>query len=40
LEMIRDNYPKYVATTDFMLQNRNGIYHVNVMDFMKNGKKF
>lgn len=40
LEMIRDNYPKYVMTTDYLLQHRNGIQHVNVMDFMKEGKQF
>lgn len=37
LERIRDNYPKYVLTTDFMLQKRNGIAHENIIDFMKNG---
>lgn len=40
LEMIRDNYPKYVVTTDYMLQKRNGIHHVNLMDFMKEEKTF
>lgn len=40
LEMIRDNYPKYIATTDYLLQKRNGIQHVNLMDFMKAGKIF
>ncbi len=40
LEQIRDNYPKYVATTDFFLQKRNGIHHINLMDFMKEGKTF
>ena len=40
LEMIKDNYPKYVMTTDFILQKRNGIHHVNLMDFMKNGTLF
>ena len=40
LEMIRDNYPKYVVTTDYLLQKRNGILHVNLMDFMKDGKIF
>ena len=40
LEQIRDNYPKYVATTDFLLQNRNGIKHINIMDFMKEGMLF
>ena len=40
LEMIKDNYPKYVITTDYMLQKRNGIQHVNLMDFMKAEKAF
>ena len=40
LEMIRDNYPKYIVTTDFLLQHRNGINHVNLMDFMKEEKQF
>ncbi|MCI9094468.1 MAG: ATP-binding protein, partial [Coprobacillus sp.] len=36
LEQIKDNYPKYVATTDYLLQKRNGIKHINIIDFMKN----
>ena len=40
LEMIRDNYPKYVVTADSLLQQRNGIQHVNLVDFMGNGKDF
>ena len=40
LEKIKDNYPKYVATTDYLLQKRNGIHHVNLIDFMKEGKTF
>ncbi len=40
LEMIRDNYEKYVVTTDFILQKRNGIHHVNLMEFMVNQKQF
>lgn len=40
LEAIRDNYAKYVMTTDFLLQKRNGIHHVNLMDFMISGKQF
>lgn len=34
LEMIKDNYPKYVMTTDYLLQKRNGIIHCNMIDFM------
>jgi predicted AAA+ superfamily ATPase len=40
LEMIKDNYPKYVITTDYILQKRNGIQHVNLIDFMKAEKTF
>ena len=40
LEMIKDNYPKYLLTTDYLLQKRSGIRHVNLMDFMKAGLEF
>ncbi len=40
LERIRDNYPKYLLTTDYLLQKRSGIRHVNLMEFMKNGMEF
>ena len=40
LEAIRDNYKKYVMTTDYLLQKRNGIHHVNLMDFMMLEEKF
>lgn len=40
LEKIKDNYPKYVMTTDYLLQNRNGIKHVNILNFMQNGQEF
>ena len=40
LEGIRDNYPKYVMTTDYLLQHRSGIHHVNLMDFITNKEKF
>ena len=40
LEAIKDNYPKYVATLDSLLQQRNGIMHINLVDFMKNGRLF
>ena len=40
LEQIKDNYPKYVATTDYLLQKRNGIKHINIIDFMKNCERF
>ena len=40
LEMIRDNYNKYVMTTDFLLQKRNGIRHVNLMEFICQEQRF
>lgn len=40
LECISDNYPKYVATTDFLLQKRNGIKHVNILEFIKAQSRF
>ena len=40
LEQIPDNYPKYVVTTDYLLQQRNGIRHVNLMDFMESERSF
>ena len=40
LESIRDNYPKYVMTTDYLLQNRNGNKHVNLIDFIISNSTF
>lgn len=40
LEAIRDNYPKYVMTRNDIIQERNGIEHVNIGDFMKEGRLF
>lgn len=40
LETIKDNYPKYVLTTDYLLQKRNGIRHLNLMEFMEANSKF
>ena len=40
LEKIGDNYPKYVLTTDYLVQKRSGIRHVNLMEFMKAGSEF
>lgn len=31
LEKIKDYFPKYVLTTDFLIQKRNGIIHANLM---------
>lgn len=35
-----DNYPRYLLTTDTLLQKRNGIIHANLIDFIKEEKKF
>lgn len=40
LEAAKDNYPKYVVTTDYLLQKRSGIRHVNILEFIKSGAKF
>ena len=40
LEKLKDNYPKYVATTDYLLQNRKGIKHINLLEFIKEHNKF
>ena len=41
LESIKnDNYPKYLLTTDTLLQKRNGIIHANLIDFIKDGRTF
>ena len=40
LEMIKDNYNKYVLTTDYLLQKRNGVVHQNLMEFISGGKDF
>ncbi len=40
LERIRDNYPRYLMTTDYLLQKRNGIAHVNLAEFLRNEGQF
>ena len=40
LESIKDNYPKYVVTTDGLLQKRNGIRNVNLMSYISAGRQF
>lgn len=37
LERVRDNYPKYLLTLDTLLQKRNGVKHLNLIDFIANG---
>lgn len=36
LEKIKDSYPKYLLTTDGFTQNRNGIQHLNVFNWLLN----
>lgn len=40
LESIKDNYPRYLITTDYLLKKRNGIRHVNLIDFIASGERF
>ena len=35
---IKDNFPKYLFTTDALLQKRDGIIHLNLIDFIKNNQ--
>ena len=35
-----DNYPRYLMTCDRMLQKRNGIRHVNLIDFIQEEREF
>ena len=35
-----DNYPRYVLTTDTMLQRRNGIKHENLIEFILQDRDF
>lgn len=39
LERIKDNYPKYVLTRNDLIQNRNGIIHMNIPEWMLSGTK-
>ena len=36
---IHDNYPKYLFTTDTMLQKRDGVIHCNLIDFIAENKE-
>lgn len=40
LEMIRDNYPKYLLTRNDLIQRRNGILHYNLPEFMEANQQF
>ena len=39
-KQIRDNYPKYLLTRGDVIQQRDGIIHANIPEFMQNRKKF
>ena len=34
IEKINDNYPKYVISMDEFDMSRNGIRHINIIDFL------
>lgn len=38
--IVGDNYPKYLLTTDTLLQKRNGVLHENLIEFMREEKRF
>lgn len=37
--MIKEMYPRYLFTMDMLLQKRDGINHVNIVDFIYNNKE-
>ena len=39
-EQIKDNYPKYLLTRSDPIQQRNGIIHANIPEFMQEGRAF
>ncbi len=39
-EQIRDNYPKYLLTRNDPIQQRDGIIHANIPEFMQEGRTF
>ena len=39
-EQIRDNYPKYLLTRSNPIQQRDGIIHANIPEFMQEGRTF
>ena len=40
LESIKHNYPKYVLTLDYLLQQRNGIKYEDIIKSIHNNKCF
>ena len=39
-EQIKDNYPKYLLTRGDVIQQRDGIIHANIPEFMQEGRAF
>lgn len=39
-ETIKDGFPKYLLTRNDLIQKRNGVKHLNIPGFMKEGKMF
>lgn len=39
-EQIRDNYPKYLLTRSDPIQQRDGIIHANIPEFIQEGRAF
>ena len=39
-EQIRDNYPKYLLTQSDPIQQRGGIIHANIPEFMQEERAF
>ena len=39
-ENIKDNYPKYIVTRNDLIQERNCIIHVNILEFMIGNKDY
>jgi len=37
-KIVWDNYPKFILTTDYIFQHRNGIIHENIMEFIERKK--
>ena len=40
LESISDGYPKYLLTIDKLLQHRNGVKHLNIIEMLKSNGQF
>ena len=40
LEIIKDNYPKYLLTRNDLIQHRGGIRHENIAPFIREGREF